>query len=585
MIKITLLFLSFFIFISQGFALDPKVERIYGGFLDTIEKKYPINQQEIVLKWVGDKLQEFSRSKKYEDLLPVIQDITSLNNEALYKIWLTNETNQADQKILEIREKKKIESEMLTPDFPNIVRDLLSNPGIQFISTNAKREFIDRWEIQRVWYVNYFPVTQPNSRALSQKNGIIVYDQDDSEYRFIENFRFEDKTPYSQLTERFRSFVTEEHSIGTRSDSIFGYNFLNFRFYEDAYGVYESQLASSGFQDDATLLYRRDDGTYNFVTDYSEYKLVNEDDVFWLPEKHLLLDYLREDAKFQSADISWELARIKTIAENLTRWKSEQESIKAIYNWILNNVEYSPVIDLTDEKIFSGIETFKNNQGVCTGYTKLSSYLFYFAGYDDVEVIKWHVIDARDFPEIGHAWLKIWDLYYDPTFDDPVGGKTTKTFDEYKYFGLPKDIFYANRFDFGDLPKEIETASKSEIQAYIFNYLTDLLPKYSDQIDEYQVFAGIQFRKQHNIAWSTILTPELVASKIWSYNVDNNSFRFSENGTERRISQIRYFTLTSENTQQVLDSIWYDTSDVYLFNWQTESGSREWRLWYDLELK
>jgi len=30
------------------------------------------------------------------------------------------------------------------------------------------------------------------------------------------------------------------------------------------------------------------------------------------------------------------------------------------------------------------------------------------------------VIDAADFPNIGHAWLRIDDKYYDPTFDDPV---------------------------------------------------------------------------------------------------------------------------------------------------------------------
>ncbi|MDQ7023901.1 MAG: hypothetical protein Q9M97_10560 [Candidatus Gracilibacteria bacterium] len=44
--------------------------------------------------------------------------------------------------------------------------------------------------------------------------------------------------------------------------------------------------------------------------------------------------------------------------------------------------------------------------------------------------------------------MKIGKLYYDPTFDDPIGQNSTKEFNEYKYFGLPKDLLYANRFDY-----------------------------------------------------------------------------------------------------------------------------------------
>lgn len=583
--KTLFLIISFFILTAPSYALDAKVERVYWDFLRKIEQKYPSSQQEIVLESLWDKLQDFRFQEKYEDILPVINDIASLNNEALYKIWLKNEISQADQKIIELREKSKLESELQTPSFPSIVSDLLKNTHINFKLTNNKREFLEQWTIKRVSYINYFPVNETNFKWLLSKTGLIIYDGDDDEFRFVEDYSFEEKLPYSELTSRFRAYVTSNYSIAEKGTSIYAYNFSNFRFYDDPYGTYDSQLVSSWFKDDTTLLYKREDGTYNFVSDYSEYKIVNTQDVFWLPEKHLLLDYLREDAKFQSADISAELSQIKAIAENLTKWKTQTESIKAIYDWILENVEYSPVIDLNDEKIFSWIETFKNNQWVCTGYTKLSSYLFYFAWYNDVEVIKWHVIDARDFPQIWHAWLKIWDLYYDPTFDDPLGGRETKSFDEYKYFGLPKDIFYANRFDFGSLPIEIETASKSEIQEYIFNYLSDLLPKYENQIDEYQVFAEIQFRNTHNISWNTLITPEILASKIWSYPVENNSFKFQENNQEKRITQIRYYPVTDDNINQVLDTIWYDFTDTYLFDWETESGQRQWRLWYDLELR
>ena len=56
------------------------------------------------------------------------------------------------------------------------------------------------------------------------------------------------------------------------------------------------------------------------------------------------------------------------------------------------------------------------------------------AGIHDVEVIAGHVIDAADFPQIGHAWIRIGDKYYDPTFDDPVGSTQTKTQENYRFF-------------------------------------------------------------------------------------------------------------------------------------------------------
>jgi len=86
---------------------------------------------------------------------------------------------------------------------------------------------------------------------------------------------------------------------------------------------------------------------------------------------------------------------------------NQEEKIQSIYAWILENISYSSDVRLDDEKIFSGVETFKNNEGVCTGYTKLMLYMLFYAGIYDVEVIRGHVIDAADFPQIGHAWVRI----------------------------------------------------------------------------------------------------------------------------------------------------------------------------------
>jgi hypothetical protein len=434
-------------------------------------------------------------------------------------------------------------------------------------------------------YSSYFPVNSSTVSALKNKSWIIIYDADSWEYRLVETYTFDEKIPYSKMTNLFPHYFTDDFRVHDIDGKYYGYNFIHYKFYEDIYWAYQTQLDSSWFSYDSTLLYKLDDGTFNFVVDYDIFPITDTQNIFWSPEKHLLLDYLREDTKYQSNDISGEILKIKDISSNLTSWVSKQQWIKNIYNWILNNIEYSQSIDLSDEKIFSGIETFHNNDGVCTGYTKLSAYLFYFAWYYDVEVIKWHVIDAADFPQIWHAWLRIWDLYYDPTFDDPIWATNTKSPDQYKYFGLPKDIFYANRFEYGDLPEIFETASKSQIDQHIFNTLSNLIPKYQNSIDNYPVFNGVQFKNTYNISAGTTITPEVLKSKIWSYTVENNSFKFQENGTTKTITGLRYYTINEQNTEAVLDILLYNSDNATLFNWQTESWLYEWRLAYELETR
>ena len=93
----------------------------------------------------------------------------------------------------------------------------------------------------------------------------------------------------------------------------------------------------------------------------------------------------------------------------------------------LDELSKKEIVDLDDLQIFSGIETFRDGEGVCTGYTKLMLYMLLIAGISDAEEIRGHVIDAPDFPEIGHSWIRIGERYFDPTFDDPLGNTSAKS--------------------------------------------------------------------------------------------------------------------------------------------------------------
>ncbi len=74
--------------------------------------------------------------------------------------------------------------------------------------------------------------------------------------------------------------------------------------------------------------------------------------------------------------------------QGLTKGASREQKIAAIYAWILQNISYTENINFEDQQIFSGIETFRQKTGVCTGYTRLFLYMLSLAGIHDVEVIE-----------------------------------------------------------------------------------------------------------------------------------------------------------------------------------------------------
>jgi hypothetical protein len=213
------------------------------------------------------------------------------------------------------------------------------------------------------------------------------------------------------------------------------------------------------------------------------------------------------------------------------------------------------------------------------------NYFLFFGGISNAEMIRWNVIDAADFPQIGHAWVKVGEDYYDPTFDDPLGSTIMKQRDEYKYFALPRDIFYANRYEYDDLPVWLKLASSQEIQEHIYDRLVRLIPKYESTLSDYQVFGPVIFRETYDLTIKTQITPELLSKQIWSYSVLDNSFIFTQGNEVQQIMEFRYYVLTSKNTEIVLSQLNYDIKDLYLFDWETESWAREWRLAYEITLQ
>lgn len=399
------------------------------------------------------------------------------------------------------------------------------------------------------------------------------------------------KIPYSKLSKDIRWVLTDDWKISLDNGNQYvAIVFENYRFFTDLYGVYYSSLIENSIELGKSYFYvnnqihegyTRWEKYIHIVSEYQEYPLFSVNSYFWLHNKYEVLQALSKDMAYPRINVETTLNQIKNTTLQITQGKTEAEKIEAIYAWILQNISYTENIDHSKKEIFSWLETYLNKQWVCTGYARLFLYMLSFAGINDAEVIEGYVIDAQDFPEIWHAWVRVGDRYYDPTFDDPIGRDIPKVKSEYLYFSLPKDIFYTNRYEISELPEFIKNLSIEERFAIVYKNLEKLFPKYENQLDNFPVFWGVAFRKKYNIPLEVIITPEILAEKIWFYTVKNNSFKFGNN----TIKELHYYIITQNNTPIVLKQLSYDIDHLMLFYWQTASWNWEWRLAYDIKLE
>lgn len=390
--------------------------------------------------------------------------------------------------------------------------------------------------------------------------------------------------PYSQLQEEFQYFITEKRKFVEFWSVWEGIYFSDYLYFENQYGVRENDLSANALLRNTSPLYRDDSGRYNFVRDFEKRTVLKEDIFFGLPEKFKLMEYIYDDMRFPSTNLEQTLREIQEITKNITTWKSKSQKIEAIYEYILENVSYSQDFQLTDMYIYSWIEAFKRGSAVCTGYVKLMAYMLAFAGINDFEVIRWYVIDADDFPQIWHAWIRIGEKYYDPTFDDPIGALSTLTSDQYIYYALPKDIMYTNRFEYGSLPEEFRTMSMDNRREYIINALWNLYTeKYKNNTSVYKIFDEIVFRDTLSIWFNTPFTVSLIISKIPYIDVNWEAYRYTENGMQVQINRLNFYTLTDANISALLRQIQYNLSDYTLIKWNNSNGTHEWRFGFNIE--
>ncbi len=321
-------------------------------------------------------------------------------------------------------------------------------------------------------------------------------------------------------------------------------------------------LKANQFTPENTLLDIRDDKVV-FINNFEKIRLINDSIISWVKDKYSFLEEVKDDKRFLTNNTDFYFLQLKKDTRDLI-WEetNTQKKIQKIYDFVLSNVSYTQNVDLEDRKIFSWIESYKNKDWVCEWYSKLMVYMLWFAWIWDYEAIRWYVIDAPDFPQIGHAWVRIGDRYYDPTFDDPVWLTQTRTADKYLYYNMPRDLFYTNRYHYDDLPEELRDTTIEYRNSFIQTRMANLLSKYDPET--YLVLKPFAFKKKIGAAYTKKLTISDLKTVMKVYKIENG--RLTEDGRiiNTWFNQFWYYQVSIDNIPTILKQIDYEIDDHFI---------------------
>lgn len=501
--------------------------------------------------------------------------ISSTDNvqEKIFNQKYENDRNDEKQKTIEILKINNLKNSLLLPGNDSFIYNYISWDR-NILVTNKDFEFVEWNNIKRIIFTKYYNINWDDYNFFKNKKWFIVNKSWTNDFIFVENYDFETKIPYSQISKYTKWYITSNSKYLLENWVYYGYIFSNSLYFPDeAYWLYTKLTWDlSNF-----IFYKTEDWKYSFIKDYKKVKLISSNIIYWLIWKYNFLKELADDVSspwFKDRnveDYDESFKKLKKEVLNLTNWLEKDEKIKKIYSWILENISYTEKISFTDKKIFSWIDTYKNKSWVCSWYTILFLYMLSFAWIDDVDVIKWDVIDAQDFPTIWHAWVKIWNYYYDPTFDDPVWLNRAKKFEEYKYYKLSKDIFYTNRYDYWFTPASLKKTTLDYRKNIVKKNISSLVSKYKNSW--LVLLKPYIFREKNWLSYNEKITIEKLKKIKTFYKVTNNYLEI--NSQKKFITNVSYLPITDSNLELALEQFNYDIDNYYflernLWNWKME---------------
>ena len=379
--------------------------------------------------------------------------------------------------------------------------------------------------------------------------------------------------------------ISDFKYISYNPENIFIENWIWYYYKFDSHLIFPSDitistadLAYNWIYSNSSLVFLRADNQLGFTNTFSKVKIISDSIIYWVAWKINFLKEVKDDKKVLIRETDYAFKSLKINTLNLTNWKSDSDKIKIIYDYVLKNVEYTKDFSLKDYKIYSGINTYVDKNWVCEWYTKLFLYMLNFAWINHSEVIRWYVLDANDFPEVWHAWIRIWDKFYDPTFDDPSWQINTRKYSDYLYYWLPYDLFHVNRYDLDKMPTFLKQKSVEFRETFIARKTKPLVYKYRDS--GFNILKPYILRLNNWIEIEQKIEIEQLKKITEYYEVRN--WNFIKIWVSKNIKTLQFFKVTDATAEGLVRQLDYNLEWYYLLKWYFENWNYEYRLWYDI---
>lgn len=434
-------------------------------------------QLQIIEKLKNSKKSFFENEKKLETLNTKIINIEGeLHWDKKDFFMLLTHVTQSQLDLLEYREKYNNLEYMSHSEVAKF-----RSAWFKIIKLDKNWDFTENWTVKHLEYSQYFKVQEWMANAFKNRKWIIVSTKDG--YGFVEEYKIHEKIPYYKLHTKTHDFYDLDKWYISWHNEYYNYKFDKYYYLEDKYGLWQDVV--NGKKLSELLLVKMWD-KYVFADVYERQKIANKKYIKDLKNRGYILKSMSERAwnTYNAWEVDSVIEEIYLDTQKVIKGlASKEEKIKAIYAFVLDRVEYDVKgLNEWDKRVYSGLETYKRRAWVCDWYTRLMAIMLSFAWIYDFELKRWYPIADENFLKIGHAWLKIWDKYYDPTFDDPIGIKESRSFSEYQYFALPKDLYYIDRTDWLDTaPLLLRAKSLKAREEYVAKkYFSYIDKKWSD---------------------------------------------------------------------------------------------------------
>ncbi len=592
------LFVIVFILSIQTTSADiiTKIQERYVLILDNFEQSYSPSNFQKLLDTIDSRIDQKQAESKKSEKIQRLFIVLKAENKKRRSAWeLVNPKDLEtpvvvatnDPVILQQRIVENTTRENLKNALPNLSSDEIAlafeDAWFEVIGSSSLFEFVDGNDIKKVNFKRYLAVDASNYKRLLLRHKLsklwttLVYDGE-KYYIPTQDLEIDTKINYSEAREFFLDSVDSEENYVLQDGVYYTYDYDSYFTFEDQYGFYADELEASDFTPSESILLRQKWG-FKIIKNYTKRKLIDASILSWIQDPKWFLKVIIKDIAYTSnTDNDENFIKLKALTKALTTWKTPSQKIEAIYAYILQNHYYYENFTDGTEEIFSGIDTFSNGYGVCDGYSKLMYYMLSYAGISDIEHIRWYVIDAVDFPQIWHAWVRIGDYYYDPTFDDPVGQPKTLKPDEYRYFKLPRDLAYTNRTDGFNISESIKRLPLQERERQVEKKLYDLLDVY--EMDQYNLLKPFQIKEELWLIPWDVLTVEKLKESLEYYKVAQDFSFTAKSWAKRYVSEIKYYVPTDDNIWAIMDALWQDFTDSVFLEWEMPDGTTEYRIAY-----